>query len=214
MKSGQQRLILSVGKLSEAVPKFCEENQTDALRACRAEVTWYCLHMHAFMRYLVKNGRVIDFCNALAKKLESEELGAEVHSACFAVLGASSASGAYLNALRWNEKVEADCMKGLDLFLSPFSLAEDARAGLAGFVTNFLAALREYQRTGFVKEGERLEAFRTYLGCAFLLTDFAVKEKFISAIDECYVMNYGLCEPKQARYVADFLRLTTETVAA
>ena len=75
----------------------------------------------------------------------------------------------------------------------------------------FRSAARKLTYTRDALLPNEVQVLRSFLFNSLVITYACIEEHFIEALDEEFIASYGLVNPKQARYIAEFLSVATLT---
>ena len=191
--------------------KFFSDNDWTHLVSVRMETGMYLLHMHCLVRKFLRENRMNDFLKMVQTFTAKVGFTAEQQGDFFGTIAAAAAAGGALFAVRYSKDIKKESEDVMAEFLKVFPLDKPTRDLTKHYGELFRSAARKltYSREALLPN--EIQVLRSFLFNSLVITYACIEEHFIEALDEEFIASYGLVNPKQARYIAEFLSVATLT---
>lgn len=207
-----ERNLAHAKDFGKAVARMMKTQDVTKIYPCRSEVSLYIMHMHSLVRVMFQDKRFGQFLEMVFQYSDKIGFPETMHGDFLATIAATVASGGILTTLRVTQVEKAEAETVLSDFLAPFHFQEPLISEIKNYARSFIRGAKELEKRGKVAK-EDADVMKGYIFNSFIITMALTEEHFIPSLDEEFVAKYGLTNPKQARYIAEFLCLATMTFA-
>lgn len=191
--------------------KFFSDGDWTHLVSVRLETGMYLLHMHCMVRQFLRENRLKNFMNMVHGYTAKAGFTEAQRGDFFGTVAAAVAAGGALSATKYGKAVKKESDEVMAEFLKVFPLDKPTRDLVKHYGELFRSAARKltYSRDALLPN--EVQVLRSFLFNSLVITYACIEEHFIEALDEEFIASYGLINPKQARYIAEFLSVATLT---